>query len=65
MAQKISELTTDELGQLVREAVRETLTDVLEDLTALNSPSYLESIREARAEYKSGHAKSLDELIAE
>ncbi len=32
--------------------------DFLEDLLASTSPEYLESIKEARADYKSGNVKS-------
>jgi len=35
----------------------------LEDLLASTSPEYLESIKEARADYKSGRVKSHEEVF--
>ena len=35
----------------------------LEDLLAATSPEYIESIKEARADYKAGRVKSHDEVF--
>lgn len=37
----------------------------IEDLLAMTSPEYLQSIREARAEYKAGKTKSHKEIFGE
>jgi PHD/YefM family antitoxin component YafN of YafNO toxin-antitoxin module len=37
----------------------------IEDLLAVTSPDYLQSIKEARAEYKAGRTKSHKELFGE
>lgn len=37
----------------------------IEDLLAVTSPDYLQSIKEARAEYKAGKTKSHKELFGE
>ncbi len=37
----------------------------IEDLLAVTSPDYLQSIKEARAEYKTGRTKSHKELFGE
>ena len=36
----------------------------IEDLLAITSPEYLQSIKEARAEYKAGKTKSHKEIFA-
>jgi hypothetical protein len=37
--------------------------DFLEELLATTSPEYLESIRDARADYKAGRVKTHDEVF--
>lgn len=54
MDTKISDLTVDELKILISKTVQEAIEDYLEDLNALTSKEYLNSIREAREDYKSG-----------
>jgi len=54
---KISDLTIDELKNLIRNIVHETMEDFLEDLKALSSKDYMNSIREAREDYKAGDVK--------
>jgi hypothetical protein len=59
---RVSDLTTDELEQLVETTVRRTLEDCLESIEALSSGAYLESIREAREDHKSGRVMRLSDL---
>jgi hypothetical protein len=37
--------------------------DFLEELLATNSPEYLESIKDAREDYKAGRVKTHDEVF--
>ena len=62
MAQRVSDLTTEELERLVETTVRRTIEECLETLQALSSQKYLESIREARDDYKSGRVTKLSDL---
>lgn len=59
MPQRVSDLTTEELERLVEATVRRTLEDYLENLEALSSDSYIESIREARQDYERGDVRTL------
>lgn len=54
MNTKISDLTIDELKNLISNIVHETMGDFLEDLKALSSKDYINSINEAREDYKAG-----------
>jgi len=54
MNTKISDLTIDELKNLISSIVHETMEDFLEDLEALSSKDYINSIKEAREDYKAG-----------
>ena len=60
--QRVSDLTTDELEQLVETTVRRTLEDCIETIEALRSDGYLESIREAREDHKTGRVVKLSDL---
>ena len=62
MSQRVSDLTVEELEQLVEKTVRRTIQDYLEDLEALGSPKYLDSIREAREDYEAGEVTRLADL---
>jgi lipoate-protein ligase A len=59
---KLKDLTIDEFRTLISNSVRESMEDLLEDLTALSSKEYLTSIREAREDYKHGKVKSIEEI---
>lgn len=59
METKISELTIDELKELISKTVKETMEDYLEDLRALSSKKYISSIAEARDDYKNREFQSL------
>jgi len=60
--QRVADLTTGELERLVETTVRRTIEDYLENLEALSSESYLESIREARQDYQTGALTNLADL---
>ncbi len=59
---KLRDLTVEEFKTLISDTIRESMEDLLEDLTALSSKEYLTSIREAREDYKHGRVKSLEEI---
>jgi hypothetical protein len=62
MMQRVADLTTGELERLVENTVLRTIEDYVETLEALNSASYLESIREAREDFQSGAVTNLTDL---
>ena len=59
---KLKDLTVEEFKTLISNTIRESMEDLLEDLTALSSKEYLTSIKEAREDYKHGRVKSLEEI---
>ncbi|GEM_PF-511289 len=59
---KINELTVTELKALISESIREILEDIIEDGEASSSKNYINSIKEAREEYKTGNISSLDDV---
>ena len=63
MPEKVSDLTTEQLKTLIADAIRESLEELIEDIIALSSPSYIQSIEQARNDYKEGRVKELDEVI--
>ena len=63
MNTKISDLTIDELKDLISKTVQETMEDYLEDLKALSSKDYINSVKEAREDYKAGNYKNFDEAF--
>ncbi len=60
---KVKELTVEEFKNLISESIRDALDELLEDLEALKSKRYLDSIKEARADYRAGRIKRLEELL--
>jgi len=59
MGTKISDLTVDELKNLISGTVQETIEDYLEDIKALSSKNYIDSIKEAREDYKEENYREL------
>ncbi len=57
MATKVTDLTVDELKEVIENAVKDSLEDAMEDLKALSSQDYLRSIQDARDDYKKGKVK--------
>ncbi len=62
---KVSELTTGELKLLISETMKETLEEMLENVQAISSKSYVDSIKEARTDYKGGKVKKQRDLVPE
>ncbi|MDP1995352.1 MAG: hypothetical protein Q8K40_08925 [Ignavibacteria bacterium] len=59
----INELTIGELKTLISETVKETMEEVIENMEALSSQNFINSVKEARAEYTAGDTKNLEELF--
>ena len=53
-----------EIIEAVRKMKKEEREDFVEDLLASVSPDYLESIKQAREDYKAGRVKSHDETFS-
>ena len=57
MKSKIKDLTIEEFQSLISSTVKDTIEEAMEDLLALSSENFLESIKEARNDYKKGNYK--------
>lgn len=64
MNTKVSDLTIDELKELISKTVQETIEDYLEDIKALSSKEYLASIREAREDWISSSLSQLSKAYS-
>ena len=60
METRAKDLTVVEFQSLISDTMRATLKDLIEDVSALSSPEYLESIKEARNDYREGRVKHLE-----
>ncbi len=60
---KLRDLTISDLREIISEVVKETIQDIIEDREALSSSNYINSIKEAREEYKSGNFTNLDDIL--
>lgn len=56
-------LTPEELIKAIKGMKKKEREAFLEDLLAATSPEYLESIKEARADYKARRIKTHDEVF--
>ncbi|MCH8332402.1 hypothetical protein IIC65_00565 [Candidatus Sumerlaeota bacterium] len=65
MSTKISDLSVEEMKKLIAECVRETMEDVMEDILALNNPEFIQSIQEAREDYRKGDVKPLEQVLGD
>lgn len=64
MNEKVNELTVDELKELISNVVQEKLDDMLEDVKLMLDSEYVNSIKEAREEYKQGKVTSIDDILS-
>ena len=58
----VKDLSVEELEKVIETVVRRTIEDYLEDREALSSRNYLDSIAEARDEYRAGETTPLRDL---
>ena len=63
MAKKISDLTVDQFQLLINETVYKAFEEISEDILALSSPGYVNSIEEARQDYQDGKVKGFEDLF--
>lgn len=63
MGTKVSDLTVDELKEVIENAVKVSLEDALEDLKALSSQDYLRSIQDARDDFEKGKVKKFGDVF--
>lgn len=56
-------ISSNEIIDAVKKMKKREREAFIEDLLAMTSPEYLQSIREARAEYKAGKTKSHKDLF--
>ena len=58
-------ISSDDIIEAVKKMKKHERESFIEDLLAMTSPDYLQSVKEARAEYKSGRTKSHKEIFGE
>jgi PHD/YefM family antitoxin component YafN of YafNO toxin-antitoxin module len=58
-------ISADDIIEAVKKMKKHEREAFIEDLLAMTSPEYLQSIKEARAEYKAGKTKSHKEIFDE
>jgi len=58
-------ISADEIIEAVKRMKKKDREAFIEDLLAITSPDYLQSICEAREEYKAGKTKSHNEIFGE
>ena len=56
-------ISTDEIIAAVKKMKKADREAFIEDLLAIASPEYLQSVKEARAEYKAGKTKSHKDIF--
>lgn len=63
MEVKVSDLTVNELKDLISGVVQEKVEDILEDLKLILDSDFKKSIDEARREYEEGKVTSIDDIL--
>jgi len=63
MQKKIADLTVNEFQLLIDQSIHKAFEEISEDFLALSSPGYLESIEEARQDFKAGRTKTFEEVF--
>jgi len=59
----VKDLTVQELQALVSSTVKEAMEESFEDLLAMSSESFCQSIREARADYAAGRVEKFEDVF--
>ncbi|HOE93417.1 MAG TPA: hypothetical protein PLK11_05930 [Methanofastidiosum sp.] len=63
MESKIKDLTIEEFRLLLSNTLKEVMEDLKEDMLALSSQDYIDSIKESRKDYKEGKFKNLEDIL--
>ncbi len=63
MEKTLKELTIKEFQYLISSTMKKSFEEISEDIIALSSPSYINSIKEAREDYLENKTKSFDEVF--
>ena len=63
MSTKVQDLTIDELRIIISDTVKDTVGDMIEDIIALSNKEYIDSVKEARKDYKAGRTKKFEEVL--
>lgn len=58
-------ISSDDIIEAVKKMKKHERESFIEDLLAMTSHDYLQSVKEARAEYKAGKTKSHKEIFGE
>jgi len=59
----VKDLTIEELQNVIKTTVEETMQEFMEEVFASNNQNYLASIEEARADYQAGRVMSFEEAF--
>ena len=63
MSQTIKDYTEEELKEIIRYTVRETIENIFEDYFALSSDNFIKSIEKSRKEYKQGKFVKIEDAF--
>jgi hypothetical protein len=63
MTTKIKDMNKNEFQNLIADTVKQTIENIIEDYTALNSDSFIASISKARDEYKKEKTVNFEEAF--
>jgi len=63
MHTKVKDLTVNELKMIISDSIKENMQEISEDVLALSSKNYINSIAEARRNYNEGKCISLEDII--
>lgn len=59
----VKDMSVDDLREMIEDTVRRILENHVEDLQAISSASYLDSIQEAREDYRQGRTVPLEDIL--
>jgi dGTP triphosphohydrolase len=63
MNNKVSDLTVNELKDLISGIINEIMEDLEDDIKSLLDKEYIKSIQEAREDYKKGRVTDIDHIL--
>ncbi len=63
MEAKVSDLTVNELKDIISGVVQEKVEDILDDIKLILDSDFKKSIDEARKEYEEGKVTSIDDIL--